>query len=128
MMGLGYGLLRGDLVQVVLSVIALAMSLLPEEFPMALAVFLALGAWRMAAVKVLARRAAMVETLGAATVLCVDKTGTLTENRMRLASLVTAETQLRLDGREQSLPESVHRLLEIALLADRKSTSLNSSP
>src|SRR3546814_11088655 len=81
MMGLGYGLLRGDGVQGVLSGIALAMSLLPEEFPMALAVFLALGAWRMAAVKVLARRAAMVETLGAATVLCVDKTGTLTENR-----------------------------------------------
>src|SRR3546814_8833820 len=63
-MVLGYGLLRGDWVQGVLSGIALAMSLLPEEFPMALAVFLALGAWRLAAVKVLARRAAMVETLG----------------------------------------------------------------
>src|SRR3546814_368269 len=62
----------------------------------------------------------MVETLGAATVLCVDKTGTLTENRMRLAALVTAETQLRLDGREQALPESVHRLLEIALLASKR--------
>ncbi len=116
----GYGLLRGDWVQGVLSGIALAMSMLPEEFPMALAVFLALGAWRMAAVKVLARRAAMVETLGAATVLCVDKTGTLTENRMRLAALVTAETQLQLDGREHGLPEPVHRLLEIALLASKR--------
>ena len=119
-MVLGYGLLRGDWVQGVLSGIALAMSMLPEEFPMALAVFLALGAWRMAAVKVLARRAAMVETLGAATVLCVDKTGTLTENRMRLAALVTAETRLQLDGHEHGLPESVHRLLEIALLASKR--------
>ncbi len=117
---LGYGLLRGDWVQGVLSGIALAMAMLPEEFPMALAIFLALGAWRMAQVKVLVRRPAMVETLGAATVLCVDKTGTLTENRMRLRALVAGETRVELDGTETGLPEPVHRLLEYALLASKR--------
>jgi Ca2+-transporting ATPase len=82
-----YGLRMGDWVQGLLAGIALAMAMLPEEFPMALAVFLALGAWRLARVQVLARRPAVVEALGAATVLCVDKTGTLTENRMRVHSL-----------------------------------------
>jgi len=117
---LGYGLLRGDWVQGVLSGIALAMAMLPEEFPMALAIFLALGAWRMAQVKVLVRRPAMVETLGAATVLCVDKTGTLTENRMRLKALVAGTTRVELAGKEAELPEAVHRLLEYALLASKR--------
>ncbi len=117
---LGYGLIRGDWVQGMLSGIALAMAMLPEEFPMALAVFLALGAWRMARVKVLARRPAMVETLGAATVLCVDKTGTLTENRMRLKALLAGDAQVELRGDERELPESVHRLLEYALLASKR--------
>ena len=97
------------------------MAMLPEEFPMALAVFLALGAWRMAKVKVLVRRPAMIETLGAATVLCVDKTGTLTENRMRLHTLAAAGAKpLELRGDESSLPEAVHRLLEYALLASKR--------
>jgi Ca2+-transporting ATPase len=117
---LGYGLVRGDWVQGVLSGIALAMAMLPEEFPMALAVFLALGAWRMAKVKVLVRRPAMVETLGAATVLAVDKTGTLTENRMRLRALVAPGARVELDGSESELPESAHRVLEYALLASKR--------
>jgi Ca2+-transporting ATPase len=79
---------RGDWLQGTLSGIALAMAMLPEEFPMALTVFLALGAWRLARIKVLARRPAVIEALGAATVLCVDKTGTMTENRMRLCRLI----------------------------------------
>ena len=119
-MVLGYGLIRGDWVQGMLSGIALAMAMLPEEFPMALAVFLALGAWRMAKVKVLARRPAMVETLGAATVLCVDKTGTLTENRMRLKALLAPDARVELGGDERDLPEPVHRLLEYALLASKR--------
>ena len=84
-----YGLQRGDWMQGVLSAIALGMAMLPEEFPMALTVFLALGAWRLARIQVLSRRPAVIEALGSATVLCVDKTGTLTENRMRLRRLVT---------------------------------------
>lgn len=82
---IAYGVLRGDWIQGILSGITVAISLIPEEFPMILAVFLALGAWRLATHKVLVRRGAVVETLGGATVLCVDKTGTLTENRMRVA-------------------------------------------
>lgn len=118
---LGYGLLRGDWVQGALSGIALAMAMLPEEFPMALAVFLALGAWRMARVKVLARRPAMVETLGAASVLCVDKTGTLTLNQMRVRVLGAAgQSALTLDDQPVALPEAQHRLLEYALLASKR--------
>ena len=82
-----YGLLRGDWVGGALSGITLAIALLPEEFPMVLAIFLALGAFRLARHNVLVRRAAVIETLGAATFLCVDKTGTLTENRMVLTSV-----------------------------------------
>ena len=81
-----YGVLRDDWVGGALSGITLAIALLPEEFPMVLAIFMALGAFRLARHKVLVRRAAVIETLGAATFLCVDKTGTLTENRMVLTT------------------------------------------
>ncbi len=79
-----YGLLRGDWLQALLAGITLAMSNIPEEFPVVLTVFLALGAWRMARHRVLVRRPPAIEALGAVTVLCTDKTGTLTENRMAL--------------------------------------------
>ncbi|WP_457090139.1 cation-translocating P-type ATPase [Microvirga sp. P5_D2] len=82
-----YGVLRGDWIGGTLSGITLAIALLPEEFPMVLAIFMALGAFRLARHKVLVRRAAVIEMLGAATFLCVDKTGTLTENRMVLATV-----------------------------------------
>src|SRR5690606_21928670 len=84
---LAYGLLSGDWLQALLSGIALAMAMLPEEYPVVLTVFPALGAWRLAKAKVLTRRVAAIETLGATSVLCVDKTGTLTENRMTVARL-----------------------------------------
>ncbi len=83
---IAYGALRDDWIGGALSGITLAIALLPEEFPMVLAIFLALGAFRLARHQVLVRRAAVIETLGATTVLCVDKTGTLTENRMRLTT------------------------------------------
>jgi len=82
-----YGLLRGGWLEGVLAGIAVGMSMLPEEFPMVLAVFMAMGAWRISKVRVLTRRASAIETLGAASVLCTDKTGTLTENRMTIAEL-----------------------------------------
>ena len=63
------------------------MSMLPEEFPVVLTVFMAMGAWRISQARVLTRRAAAIETLGSATVLCTDKTGTLTENRMTIVEL-----------------------------------------
>jgi Ca2+-transporting ATPase len=114
-----YGLQRGDWMQGLLSAIALGMAMLPEEFPMALTVFLAVGAWRLARIQVLARRPAVIEALGSATVLCVDKTGTLTENRMQLRRLVTASAEVTVDP-GAALPESVHGLLEFAMLASRR--------
>ncbi|OIO60507.1 MAG: ATPase [Alphaproteobacteria bacterium CG_4_10_14_0_2_um_filter_63_37] len=112
---LGYGWVRGDLLQGLLAGLTLAMAILPEEFPVVLTVFLALGAWRISKSRVLTRRMPAVETLGAATVLCVDKTGTLTENRMRLAALeVEGE---RCDPTGDGLPERFHPLVEFAVLA-----------
>lgn len=119
---LWHGLLRGQWLQGVLSGIALGMAMMPEEFPMALTVFMALGAWRLARLQVLARRPAVIEALGAATVLCVDKTGTLTENRMRLSRLVTPEGAVTVVG-AAPLPESAHRLLEFAVLASRRDSA-----
>ena len=80
-----YGMLRGGWVDAVLAGIAIGMALLPEEFPVVLTIFLAMGAWRIGQAGVLTRRAAAIETLGSATVLCTDKTGTLTENCMAVA-------------------------------------------
>ena len=82
-----YGVLRGGWLDAALAGIALGMSMLPEEFPVVLTVFMAMGAMRMSQARVLTRRQAAIETLGAATILCTDKTGTLTENRMRVAQL-----------------------------------------
>jgi Ca2+-transporting ATPase len=118
-LALWYGLRNGQWLQGLLSALALGMAMLPEEFPMVLSVFLALGAWRLARAQVLSRQPAAVEALGAATFLCVDKTGTLTENRMRLARLVTDALDHRITPGE-TLPEPVHRLLEAAMLASRR--------
>jgi Ca2+-transporting ATPase len=93
-----YGLLRNDWTAGALAGITLAIALIPEEFPMVLAVFMALGAWRLASRQVLVRRSAIIETLGAATVLCVDKTGTLTQNQMRVARLWTPGEDLAIAG------------------------------
>jgi Ca2+-transporting ATPase len=83
--------LRGGWVEGALAGLTLAMAILPEEFPVVLTVFLALGAWRIARRDVLTRRMPAIETLGAATVLCVDKTGTLTENRMAVKEVLAGE-------------------------------------
>lgn len=95
--------------------IALAMAILPEEIPVILTVFLALGAWRLSQTKVLTRRVPAVEALGAITVLAVDKTGTLTQNRMQLAELAVDEAVFR--ASENDLPEHFHTLVEFAMLA-----------
>lgn len=82
-----YGMLRGGWLDAVLAAITIGMAMLPEEFPVVLTVFMAMGAWRISRARVLTRQAAAIETLGSATVLCTDKTGTLTENRMSIAEL-----------------------------------------
>jgi Ca2+-transporting ATPase len=88
---LGHGLLQGQWTEGVLRGLTLAMAILPEEFPLVITVFLALGAWRLAKQQVLTRRPGAIEALGATTLLCVDKTGTLTVNRMQLAHAVAAD-------------------------------------
>ena len=88
LLAVSYGVTRGDWLGGILAGITLAMAALPEEIPVVLTVFLALGAWRIARHGVLTRRMPAIETLGSATVLCVDKTGTLTENRMAVVDTI----------------------------------------
>lgn len=113
-----YGFTRDDWLRALLAGIALAMSLLPQEFTVVMLVYLALGAWRLTRFNVLARHTAAVETLGATTVLCTDKTGTLTENRMTVRSLVDAQGE-RVDLNSAPLAEHFHPLVEFALLSTR---------
>jgi len=110
-----YGLTRGDWLSATLAGITLAMAVLPEEFPVVLTVFLALGAWRVSKSNVLTRRMPAIEMLGAATVLCSDKTGTITQNRMTVRELRTDRGSFVADG--APLPEAYHEVLEYAVLA-----------
>ncbi len=83
-----YGLTRDSWLNGALAGLALAISMIPEEFPVVLTIFLALGAWRISRKRVLTRRVPAIEMLGSATVLCVDKTGTLTMNRMAVHEVI----------------------------------------
>lgn len=118
-----YGLTRGGDAPAwkdgLLAGIAMAMSVLPEEFPVVLTVFLALGAWRLSRSRVLTRRMPAIETLGAATVLCVDKTGTLTQNKMTLRMLATQSRLVELAAEQASLTPDVSDVLETSILASR---------
>src|SRR5574341_2074511 len=113
-----YGLTRGDWLNGFLAGLTLAMAVLPEEFPVVLTVFLALGAWRISRNRVLTRRVPAVETLGAATVLCVDKTGTLTQNRMTVSRICIEGESWCIDmEKREPLPERFHEALEYSILA-----------
>lgn len=112
---LAYGLMRGDWIEALLAGITVAISLIPEEFPTVLAVFIALGAWRLARHQVLVRRGAVIETLGSATLLCVDKTGTLTENRMSVAEVWVEGKSV--DASAGPLPPDAGLVLDAAALA-----------
>ncbi|MGE5625087.1 MAG: cation-translocating P-type ATPase [Bacillota bacterium] len=112
----GYAVAGAGWLQGTLAGLTLAMSVLPEEFPVVLTVFLALGAWRLARHQVLTRRPNAIETLGAVNVLCVDKTGTLTLNRMRLAAV--DDGRCRFDFHGDALPsEGLAEALRYAALA-----------
>jgi Ca2+-transporting ATPase len=106
--------------QGLLAGITMAMATLPEEFPVVLTVFLALGAWRISRHNVLTRRTAAIETLGAATVLCVDKTGTLTQNEMTLRKLALPDCAKDLSDLSDAVPEALQSLLEYAILASKR--------
>jgi Ca2+-transporting ATPase len=107
----------GELLQALLAGIALALALLPAEFALVFAIFPALGAWRLARANVLTRRLTAIETLGTTSVLCVDKTGTLTENRMSVAALYADGQSRDVDEFTTALPEPFHALVEFAVLA-----------
>lgn len=116
-----YGLTRGNWYEGFLAGITLAMAILPNEFPVVLTVFLALGAWRISKKKVLTRRMPAIETLGSATVLCVDKTGTLTLNHMSVAALFAHDEYYDIDASSgEELPETFHELAEFAILASHR--------
>ncbi len=120
-LALAYWALRGDWLQGLLAGLTLAMAILPEELPVILTLFLGLGAWRLGREHVLARSIPAIELLGATTVLCVDKTGTLTCNRMAVAQLWSE--QCGYDCRASAsatLPEALHGLLEYAVLASHR--------
>jgi Ca2+-transporting ATPase len=115
-----YGLTRGSWLQGFLAGITLAMATLPEELPVVLTVFLALGAWRISRKHVLTRRVPAIETLGSATVLCVDKTGTLTLNRMAVSQLCANGQHLDVHRPETRMPEPFHELVEYSVLASQE--------
>ena len=118
-----YGITRGGGAAVwkegFLAGITMAMATLPEELPVVLTVFLALGAWRISRSQVLTRRMPAIESLGAATVLCVDKTGTLTQNQMTLKRLMTYDQSIELVEKTSPLPPNFNELLMTAVMASK---------
>ncbi len=115
-----YGLTRADWLNGFLAGITLAMAILPEEFLVVLTIFIALGAWRMSKKQILTRRVNVVETLGACTVLCVDKTGTLTMNSMTVKKIFAGGGFCDINLRDQgALPEDCHEIVEFGILASK---------
>ncbi|MBE0651510.1 MAG: cation-translocating P-type ATPase [Bacteroidales bacterium] len=113
-----YTLTRGDLLNGFLAGITLAMAMLPEEFPVILTIFLALGAWRMSKHNVLTRKPAAIETLGSATVLCTDKTGTLTQNKMTVTRLFNGNDFHTVSANTE-FPEPFHEIVEYGILSSQ---------
>ncbi len=116
-----YGVTRGHWLDGILASLTLAMAIIPNEFPVVLTLFLSLGAWRLSRAQLLTRRIPAVETLGATTVLCVDKTGTLTLNQMSVAMLAADGRYFDLRVRPPGqLPEHFHTLVEFGILASQR--------
>lgn len=117
-----YGITRSDWLNGILAGLTLAMALLPAELPLILTIFLGLGAWRIAKKNVLTRHISAIEMLGAATVLCVDKTGTLTQNRMVVAQMVVGDEahEFNVAAMPESFPEIFHETLEFAMLSSHR--------
>lgn len=99
-----------------LKALTLAMSILPEEIPVAFTTFMALGAWRLMKLGIVVKQMKTVETLGSATVICTDKTGTLTENKMSLAKLYTLKSN-RISIPDDPLNNEEQALIRLAMWA-----------
>jgi Ca2+-transporting ATPase len=120
-LAIAYWMALGDWLHGLLAGLTLAMAILPEELPVVLTLFLGLGAWRLAREKVLARSIPAVELLGATTLLCVDKTGTLTANRMTVRRLwTTTAAHDTAAASAEPLVEDLHGVLEYAVLASHR--------
>ncbi|MDE2289434.1 MAG: cation-translocating P-type ATPase [Burkholderiales bacterium] len=117
LLAVAYRWRTGEWVPALLAGITLAMGILPEEIPVIMTVFMALGARRIAAEGVLTRRLNAIETLGEVSVLCVDKTGTLTQNRMAVRVLFAQGQEQVVDDTLPELGEAYHELLEYLVLA-----------
>ena len=116
-----YGLTRGNWLNGSLVGLTLAMAILPNELPAVLTIFLALGAWRMSKKGALVRRIPALEALGSVTVLCVDKTGTLTQNKMSVRAIVVRGRRFDVPaGETEALPDDVHELVEYSILAGQR--------
>lgn len=115
-----FGYTHDNWLQGVLAGLTLAISMVPEEFPVVLTIFLAMGAWRISRQRVLTRRMPAIETLGAATVLCVDKTGTLTMNRMKVEELYSQGQSWSLRRDRDGIPEAFHETVEYSILASSR--------
>lgn len=114
-------LTRGHFIEALLNGLAASMSLIPEEFPVVLTVFLALGAWRLSKKNILTRRQSAIETLGSATVLCSDKTGTITLNKMRLSKIWLKERLIDFDNATHE-PGIIRKSVEQLLHASSENT------
>jgi len=115
-----FGLTRGSWLGGFLAGLTLSMAMLPEEFPVVLVIFLTIGAWRISKKNVLTRKMQAIETMGATTVLCTDKTGTLTLNTMRLCELWAAGKFHALEEKAAAIPEEFHDLTEYSILASQE--------
>lgn len=113
-----YYLTRSSLMEGFLAGITLAMAMLPEEFPVVLTIFMAIGAWRISKKHVLTRKPSAIETLGSATVLCTDKTGTLTENKMKVARLYNGR-DFWIEKQSKEFPEEFHDIIEYGILSSQ---------
>jgi Ca2+-transporting ATPase len=97
-----------------LKALTIAMSVIPEEIPVAFTTFMALGAWRLMKIGIITKQTKTVETLGSATVICTDKTGTITENKMSLAQLYVFDSNIVIDTNEK-LNSEAEEVLSFAM-------------
>jgi Ca2+-transporting ATPase len=112
-----YGYTRGKWIEGILAGLSMAMATIPEEIPVVMTIFLSLGAWRISLRNVLARKSQAIESLGTASVLCTDKTGTITYNRMTVSRIVVNNMYYDVDPNGKELPEEFHSIVEYSVLA-----------
>ncbi|BDA78024.1 ATPase [Leptospira kobayashii] len=115
-----FGFLQGKWMEGILSGLTLAIALVPEELPLVLTIFFAFGAFRLSQKKVLTRKSSIIETLGAATILCTDKTGTITQNKMTIKCLARENGEVFYSDKGSEVPEGFYDLIRYGNFACKK--------